>query len=466
MTAGQSLHVRDRQQTTGRVRRWMIPLLLTVIMATGVGVASPAGAASVVGTVATRGSQGDVVFSSDGTRAWVTGLDSSAGWMGYLTLVDTGTRTAITSRQTIPSANAVAVSPDGSRVWVAGDSILALDGGTLAPVGEVAVPYGSVRDLAITPDGTRLYATIGATSDLLVYDTASLSLTSRITVGGDPKQVVVSSDGTRAWTSDAYSGTVSMIDTASNSVLATTEVGHNPGPLIEVPAPGGNQVWVGLEIPGEIVALDASTNARVATIPGKVWTSGMAASRDGSRVWLGDGSVVDPTTRAVLAETLPTRFGWGLHLAPDGRHLWALGSGVTTIIDVSPTTPAEDPTTETPTTESSTAARKIPRVSAVRARAKGSSVTVSWKPPARATRGTSYRVTASPGGLGCTSKTRTCTVTGLEPGRRYRFAVRVVTPDGTGKPVVSRAVRLPLPPPPPAPTAPQPDPGKPSQDLS
>ncbi|MFC7650584.1 YncE family protein [Streptosporangium lutulentum] len=75
-----------------------------------------------------------------------------------------------------------------------------------------------------------------------MIDAATTTITTTVTVGGNPQEVAVTPDGTRAYVTnfDGTSNSVSVIDTATTTVIATIGVGGNPyGVAITptVPAP-------------------------------------------------------------------------------------------------------------------------------------------------------------------------------------------------------------------------------------
>lgn len=77
--------------------------------------------------------------------------------------------------------------------------------------------------MAITPDGTRAYATnhccgdVGETGTVTVIDLAkNASIGSPIPVGEDPWDVGITPNGARAYVTNAGDGTVSVIHAATN----------------------------------------------------------------------------------------------------------------------------------------------------------------------------------------------------------------------------------------------------------
>jgi YVTN family beta-propeller protein len=97
-------------------------------------------------------------------------------------------------------------------------------------VGEVDAVFA---DLAISPDGTRLYATRVFHSDLLVLDTSDLHVIASVAVRGDPEGVRLSTDGTRALVAlNASPGALAIVDVdpasrTAHSVLTTLTLGGN-----------------------------------------------------------------------------------------------------------------------------------------------------------------------------------------------------------------------------------------------
>jgi len=105
--------------------------------------------------------------------------------------------------------------------WNAGDNtVLVIDTATNTVVATIAVgqtPFG----VAITPDGTRAYVAEANSFTVSVIDTATNTVVATIPLVGTPIGVAITPDGTRAYVTINGDNTVSVFDTTSNTVAAT-----------------------------------------------------------------------------------------------------------------------------------------------------------------------------------------------------------------------------------------------------
>ena len=90
------------------------------------------------------------------------------------------------------------------------------------PVG--VIPFG----VAITPDGTRAYVANVSSNYRLGHRHRDQHRGCDDTGWGIPRGVAITPDGTRAYVTNEGSNTVSVIDTATNTVVATIPVGVIP----------------------------------------------------------------------------------------------------------------------------------------------------------------------------------------------------------------------------------------------
>ena len=117
-----------------------------------------------------------------------------------------------------------------------------------------------IRDVAITPDGKRLYITNPANNSLVVFDVETLSQTAEITVGSQPQAVGILPDGTRAYVANTGSNDVSVVDInpaspSYHTVINTIPVGNAPVDIEVLPI--GPAVYVLNQGSGNVQVIDA-----------------------------------------------------------------------------------------------------------------------------------------------------------------------------------------------------------------
>jgi YVTN family beta-propeller protein len=199
----------------------------------------------------------------------------------------------------------VAVTPDGSQVWVA-DAGPQTGGPSLAGIDVISTATDTVtakmhlqtdpRNIAFSPSGSTAYVTTGG--GLLVIDTATFQVTGTIGGLGDPEGVTVSRDGSTVYVTNTVKGVVDVISAASDTVTGTIQVGQMP------------------------------------------WQ--MALSSDGSTLYVANGdsdsiSVISTASDSVTDTISDSGDPVSLALTPDGSQLWVGGltSGIVTVFDTS-----------------------------------------------------------------------------------------------------------------------------------
>ena len=114
-----------------------------------------------------------------------------------------------------------------------------------------------IRDIAVTPDGSRIYITNPANNSLVVFDVQTVQQIAEITVGTQPQAVGIVPDGTRAYVANTGSNDVSVVDInpaspTYHTVIGRVPVGSSPvdidvspiGPSVYVLNQGSNNVEV------------------------------------------------------------------------------------------------------------------------------------------------------------------------------------------------------------------------------
>lgn len=186
------------------------------------------------------------------------------------------------------------VSPDGSRVYVAGRNgrIGVVDPTTESTVNTfVANATCSssslscpVRGLAVSPDGQKLYAADSAGMRIRVISTTSGLVTNSIVNGGMPWGVALNPAGTKLLVANAdASGSVAVIDTSSEQVLAAIPVGSRPHGITVTP--DGARAYVTNSLSNDISVIDLGSYQVIDTIVAPASPEGIAALPDGSAVY-------------------------------------------------------------------------------------------------------------------------------------------------------------------------------------
>jgi autotransporter-associated beta strand protein/YVTN family beta-propeller protein len=267
----------------------------------------------------------DLALSPDGRWVFIKNVSS-------LLVVDAA---AWTLRQTLSypgsgaSMHGIAVSPDGSHVYVTGagnelyDWTVAADG-TVAFARTVALPSGSCPcGLTISADGAKAYVCLSIPNKLAVVNLASGTVSQLITVGVAPWDVVLAPDGGTAFVSD-WGGRFPI-----------------GGDLTAASA--GTQVVVdsrGVGASGVVSFVNLTTGLQSAQVATDLHPSDLELSQDGKTLYVANANsdtvtIIDTLTRAVK-ETVLVRpdpsFPYGsaadgLALSRDGQRLYVASAG-------------------------------------------------------------------------------------------------------------------------------------------
>src|SRR5208282_886763 len=81
--------------------------------------------------------------------------------------------------------------------------------------------YLSPGEIAISPEGRRLYVVCEKSDELRVVDTQSGILVKRIAVGHVPRGLSLSSDGKQIYVANSWTDTISVIDAAKLETIRT-----------------------------------------------------------------------------------------------------------------------------------------------------------------------------------------------------------------------------------------------------
>lgn len=212
-------------------------------------------------------------------------------------------------RTIIPAGARPCETKPGGCFWskVAGIILLA---GTLYGA---APRYPSPDDLALSPDGKRLYVACGGTGEVVVVDTSARAVAGRTAVGRVPRGIALSPDGSRVYVANSWSDTVSELEAATLRLIRNLPVGYEP---IGVTVDARNEfLYVGNRLSNDISVVDLRSGVdvrRLAAGRGASWTAG---APDGSRVFVAhiypnpgpfrtppesEITEIDPATRTIV----------------------------------------------------------------------------------------------------------------------------------------------------------------------
>lgn len=180
-------------------------------------------------------------------------------------------------------------------------------------------------------------------ASISVIDTATDKVASTLKVGRKPRGLAISTDGSRLFASDQTANALVVGDLRSGTQIAKVDLGDSPEAVYLSPA--------GRWLAGAIEENDAATIVDVSalTVARKLKTNGRnpehaIRSPDGKRVFVtsgGDGTVqvIDTATSAIVAAVPVGRRPWNMALTPDGAKLYvACGrSNAVAVIDTQAT---------------------------------------------------------------------------------------------------------------------------------
>jgi len=273
--------------------------------------------------------------SSAGTYAYVTTITRYGGaFGGDICVINTSTNEVADTIGVDGIPEEIAINPDGKKIYVALNDIEAIsviDTATFEDIAMVPVEYP--QGVAVNPDGTKVYVANSSTYDyykgnVSIIDTATNKVTAMVKVGNYPYGIVVSPDGTKVYVTNHRDNTVSAIDIATNSVTATVPVGNAPAGVAF--NPDGTKVYVVNSGSNTVSVIDTATNTVITTVSVGAFPEEIAVSPDGTKVYVTNGgnnffdtvSVINTATNTVTATIDVGDFPHGVAVSPDGTKVY------------------------------------------------------------------------------------------------------------------------------------------------
>ena len=208
----------------------------------------------------------DLTVSADGQLVYVTNSESKS-----ISVIDVASLTRRT-RIRVPISGergpyGVAIHPDGKRLYVTdinGNQVLIVDTARRATIGRIDV-IEDPRSLVISADGTRLYVSGGDFDDdgdggISVIDTESESVVTTLRMDGGIFRLALSPDGSRLYATDRANAQLIVVDVAQNRVVNSVQVlpeGEETRDLFV--SRDGSQIYVANQNSNELVIFDAES---------------------------------------------------------------------------------------------------------------------------------------------------------------------------------------------------------------
>ena len=302
-----------------------------------------------------------IAISPDGRKLYVAN-------QGSVSMISTVTNKVLVPSNSYPRtapavAQGIVASPDGKRVYVgAGTSgVVAMDAALIQPISTESITGFTVggttqigpQALAVSPDGARLYVADNLADGvvrIVTLDNRQFVSSSAFGAGLVPVGVAASPDGARVYVAvvdpkRVDSDFIAVLDprtgVASPSKIV---IALGAAPTSIAFAPDGRTAYVANRGANTVSVIDTATSAVTASISGLRAPTGIAVSPDGATVWVansGDDTVatIDAASRTTSAASIvvpgvtvsgPT----GIAISPDGSHAYVANRTANAVTEI------------------------------------------------------------------------------------------------------------------------------------
>ena len=291
---------------------------------------------------------GAIAITPNGQTAYVAPVASDGD--AEVTPIETDTNTVGSPIDTVDPVSALAISPNGSTIYaVSGtdNAVVPIDvatqtAGTPIPVGD------DPSAVAFTPDGSMAYVTNFDDASVTPIDVATATAEPPIGVNFFPTAIAITPDGTTAFVVNSGNETVTAIDLATQAISSPIFVGSDP--MAIAITPDGSTAYVVNNGDGTVTPIDTSTDAAGTAINVGSSPEAIAITPDGSTAYVAGGTDdATPIDLATNTAGTPVDAGndpVGIAITPDqapSANLSASTSGMTTSFDASASVPGSSP---------------------------------------------------------------------------------------------------------------------------
>jgi YVTN family beta-propeller protein len=228
-----------------------------------------------------------------------------------------------------PERKGFAVIAAGSVLWV-----LALCWTLRGASQGDNLQYLSPGEIAISPDGSRLYVTCEASNELRIVDTRTGAILKSVSVGRVPRGLALSPDGSRVYVTNSWDDNITVVDATGFAVLRTLRAGWEPTSVVTDLT--GKNLYVANRLSDDISVIDVATANESKRIPAGRGASYLARAgttpfihcshvypsvKGARRAPESQMTVIESSRQAVTGTQMMTNAAGVFHIAfsPDGR---------------------------------------------------------------------------------------------------------------------------------------------------
>lgn len=278
-----------------------------------------------------------LAVTPNGREVYVTNSDSST-----ISAIDSVTDHLLGQTEAGARPRRAAVTPDSSRVYVAnwlGNTISVIDARTMSKIHDVDVG-SSPYDALVSPDGHLCYVNISG-EGVVFIDTATDKVVASLRYGpngvvGDLSDLAVSPNGTLLYALDEQQGFagIRIVDAHTATLIGGINVSPIDGASTMTMRPDGSKLYVTAYYAKTLDIVDVRSRSVEEMIKLPDPPEDAVASPDGRRLYLVLGTNVvgamDLRTEKIVATvSVPMEYGIGtIGVSPDGSRLFVTGSDV------------------------------------------------------------------------------------------------------------------------------------------
>jgi YVTN family beta-propeller protein len=236
-----------------------------------------------------------------------------------IAVIDVGSRNVAKRIKVGSDPEQLAVSPDGKKLYVSNEdvgtaSVVDIGSGKVQHIIPVSrEPEG----VGIRPDGKVFYVTCETEGEIYAIDTTSFEVAAHFNVGGRPRSAAFLADSSRAFIPSESSGQLHLVDAVNHKLLKTESLPKGCRPMCVKVSPDGKKLYASTGRAGTICVADTATLQLLSTIKAGARPWGIDISPDGTVLYAANGpsddvSVIDLKTEKELAKVKAGSSPWGV----------------------------------------------------------------------------------------------------------------------------------------------------------